>query len=108
MRRRRPLVVSLRFLQLWLSPILTRDYLSTVLCVTPAFQFICIVVCGRPVVRQLLSGLDVSHGEKHDLTLYADVWIARVIAEDHAPIPLLGIERTNEQVFCDLDFSRTE
>jgi hypothetical protein len=44
----------------------------------------------------------------HDLALHAEVGIAAVVAEDHAPLPLLGAERADELVVLDLDLGRPQ
>ena len=59
-------------------------------------------------MSQLFTRFDVSHRDKHNLTLNTDVRFAGVIAEDHASFALVRIERADEQIFANLNLSRAQ
>ncbi len=101
-------VTGVFFLEVWSSPILTCDYLATTGRSTFTFHLVSVVVCGRPIVGQLFAAGNVSQGNKNDLPLHTNVWLTRVIAEDHAALSFLFIERTDKQILVYLDFRRPE
>src|ERR1700730_2218966 len=95
-------------LQLCLHPVLARDEASAVSCSAPALHFIVHVIHRCPVVRQFLTGGDISHGDENDLALNTNIGLAGMVRIEHAALPVVPLHRRNEQVFRDLDFGRSQ
>src|SRR6187200_1447146 len=95
-------------LQRLVPPVLAGNHFAARRGIATALQLVVIVICSCPVVSQFLTGLNIPHGDKDDLTFNADVGIAGMVAEDHAPFALLGSERPDEEILSNLNFSRTQ
>src|SRR5437870_1826395 len=54
-------------------------------------------------MRQLLSSFDVAHCHEDNLSLHTDVWLTRMVAENHAAFSFLFLQGANKQIFRDWD-----
>src|SRR4029450_13887817 len=88
--------------------VLRGDDPAAVLCPAVAVHLVRVVVRGRPIVGELLARLDVAHSYEANLSLNPDVWVARVVAEDHAAFPFGRGEGSDEKALSNGDMCRTE
>ena len=101
-------VTFVLLLQIFPSPVLTGDHLAAARRPALTLHFVIVVVRRRPIVSQFFIGFDVSQRNKNNLSLHADVRLAGVIAKDHAPFSVLFVERTDEEIFRDLNLGRAK
>ena len=73
-----------------------------------ALHLLGVVVRHRPIVGQFLSGFDVAHRNKHNLSPYTDVRIAGMIAPDHAAVALLVSHGSYEKIIGNRKFRRSK
>jgi hypothetical protein len=101
-------VATILCLKVFALPILARDDPTTVLRTAVAWHLIGVVIRRRPIVGEFFTRLDITEGEKDNLSLNANVWVTGVITKEHAPVPLALSQRSDVETISDRDFGRTE
>jgi hypothetical protein len=85
-------------------PILSSDNSTAVRRAATALENVVVVIGCCPIMGEFLTGRDVPKRHEHDLPLNPDIRIARMIAEDHATLSFVRVDRTDEEIVRDLDF----